>query len=171
MSQRCIETASPSHGTPSRCRRPTGRPGAAWRRATAGAVVVATALLAADTLSLSRSALAGTSSPGVEAVSMAELEQAIARELSRVLPGLEPIEGQGPDQRVLGVRIDPEAGELVIDLSGDVLQAGHRHFGAELEDQLQMLLVTAHDMASPHLTVLAVGFEFEGQPALERLPD
>lgn len=102
---------------------------------------------------------------------MAELEQAIARELSRVLPGLEPIEGQGPDRRVLGVRIDPEASELVIDLSGDVLQVGHRHFGAELEDQLQVLLVTAHDMASPHLTVLAVGFEFEGQPALERLAD
>lgn len=144
-------------------------PGAASRNA-AAAIALAAAWALCWT-PLQASSEQHGANPCQKVVSMTELEQAIARELSRVLPGLEPIEGQGPDRRVLGVRIDPEAGELVIDLSGDVLQAGHRHLGAELEDQLQMLLVTAHDMASPHVTVLAVGFEFEGQPALERLAD
>lgn len=93
-----------------------------------------------------------------------DLERELHPILDDYIRGLAPIDGQGANPHLIGVRIHREDGMIIIDISSDFLDLGNFYLGVEQSDQLHSIYMTADTFLSEWGETKGVQFLFDGRP-------
>lgn len=101
----------------------------------------------------------------------ADVLDLIRDELEWTIAQQQPIEGQGPDLRLLDISLSEDMQGVVANLTSDFVQDGYDHIGGSFEDQMRQLSHAVHEPLIDQVAIMGVAFLYDGKDIYFYFPD